>query len=63
MTPDQRHKGEDIKLLARRHQVYLKAKSTNPARWSGNVKNWQPIKEVYLNPEKKEVSNEVSQAA
>lgn len=63
VTPDQRHKGEDIELLAKRHQVYLKAKAANPSRWSGEVKNWQPVKEVYLNPEKKEVGNEISQAA
>lgn len=63
VTPDQRHKGEDIKILAKRHQVYLKARLAHPERWSGDVKNWQPIKEVYLNPEKKEVENEVYQAA
>lgn len=63
VTPDQRHKGKDIELLAKRHQVYLKAKAANPSRWSGEVKNWQPVKEVYLNPETIEKGNEINQAA
>ncbi len=63
VTPNQRHRGEDSKILAERHEVYLKARSAHPERWSGDVKNWQPVKEVYLNPEKKEVENEVNQAA
>jgi putative transposase len=63
VTPDQRYKGEDTALLAKRHQVYLKAQSAHPERWSCDIKNWQPVKEAYLNPEKKEVEHEVNQAA
>jgi transposase InsO family protein len=53
VTPQQRHCGEDIKILANRKHVYQQAKATNPIRWSGEIKNWDPITEVHLNPEKK----------
>jgi putative transposase len=54
VTPQQRHCGEDTKILANRKHVYQQAKATNPIRWSGEIKNWDPITEVHLNPEKKE---------
>lgn len=52
VTPAQRHSGKDVEILAQRKQVYQKAKTQNPERWSGEIKNWDQIKEVYLNPEK-----------
>ncbi len=52
VTPGQRHKGEDIDILAKREQVYQQAKQRTPERWSGEIRNWEPVKEVYLNPEK-----------
>ena len=51
-TPQERHTGKDIEVLANRKLVYKKAKSANSNRWSGKTKNWDHIKEVYLNPEK-----------
>lgn len=63
VTPGQRHAGEDVQILADRHQVYLKAKSANPLRWSGETRNWNPIEEVHLNPEKQAVGKEVGKAA
>jgi len=63
VTPAQRHDGEDIQILADRRQVYLKARSANPLRWSGNIRNWDPIGEVYLNPGKQKVEKEVYKAA
>ena len=50
VTPMQRHKGEDIKLLEKREETYLKANQRNPERWSGKIRNWDHIKIVYLNP-------------
>ncbi len=50
----QRHNGEDIKILAKRKQVYEQAKLEKPERWSGEIRNWKPVAEVYLNPEKQE---------
>ena len=63
VTPEQRHTGEDIQILANRHQVYLKAKSANPLRWSGGIRNWDPIKEVKLNPEKQKTEKNEDKAA
>lgn len=51
VTPEQRHNGEDKEILTRRKQVYQQAKSKHPERWSGEVRNWDEIAEVYLNPE------------
>ena len=56
VTPNQRHAGEDIEILAKRKEVYESAKALNPQRWSGDTRNWEPIKEVWLNPEKVELS-------
>jgi len=52
VTPKQRHTGKDIDILENRTQVYMSAKARNPSRWSGEIKNWDHIKEVKLNPEK-----------
>ena len=63
VTPDQRHKGLDIQILAKRKQVYEQAKSNHPERWSGDTRNWEPVKKVYLNPEKKAPETETNKAA
>jgi len=63
VTPAQRHAGEDIQILASREQVYLQARSDNPLRWSGEIRNWSPEKEVHLNPEKPRVEEEEDKAA
>jgi len=49
VTPSQRHKGEDIKILANRHRVYQRAKQRRHERWSGFTRNWEPITKVRLN--------------
>jgi hypothetical protein len=35
VTPAQRHQGEDIDLLARRHALYQAARARHPERWTG----------------------------
>ncbi len=53
VTPAQRHVGEDKAILARRADVYAKAKKTHPDRWRGRpTRNWEPIGTVWLNPDK-----------
>jgi transposase InsO family protein len=52
VTPGQRHRGEDIAILAQRHMLYEAAKTLRPDRWSGSTRNWEPEKIVYLNPGK-----------
>lgn len=58
VTPQQRHTGEHKAILAKRKQVYRDAKSKNPNRWSRQIRNWEPVNEVYLNPQ-----NEKNKAA
>ena len=53
VTPMQRHSGLDGPLLAKRHATYTQAKAAHPERWNGRaVRNWQPVREVWLNPER-----------
>lgn len=40
VTPEQRHRGLDVEILAQRKQVYEQAKSNHPERWSGDIRNW-----------------------
>jgi len=63
VTPEQRHKGLDVAILAHRKQVYEQAKAKHPERWSGDTRNWEPVEEVYLNPEKKQSESEKNKAA
>jgi putative transposase len=52
VTPAQRHAGLDTAILAHRKAVYEQAKARNPERWSRQTRNWDPVKVVYLNPDK-----------
>lgn len=51
VTPDQRHRGEDVQILAGRDQLYQVARDKHPERWSGNTRNWDPVGPVSLNPQ------------
>ena len=51
VTPQHRHSGQDKEILANRTRVYQESRSKNPGRWSGDIRNWEPVAEVYLNPE------------
>ncbi len=48
----QRHAGDDRAILAARHALYLEARARNPARWSGNTRDWSHIGAVTLNQER-----------
>ena len=50
VTPGQRHRGEDQAILQRRRAVYEAAKARNPERWSGDIRDWTAVDEVWLNP-------------
>ncbi len=52
VTPDQRHFGQEEVILANRRTVYEEARRLNPERWSGSVRDWTPVAEVRLNPER-----------
>ncbi len=52
VTPSARHAGEDRALLERRTHLYTEARAANPTRWSRQIRNWSPVGDVYLNPER-----------
>lgn len=52
VTLGQRHLGEDVTVLKRRNEVYQQAKARHPERWSGRMRNWQPVGKLMLNPER-----------
>ena len=58
VTPAQRHKGRDHAILQKRHAIYQQARDNMPRRWSGQTRNWTPVGEVWLNPEKTEPDTE-----
>jgi hypothetical protein len=51
VTPAARHAGRDVDILAARQAVYNAARAERPDRWSGPIRNWEPIEDVKLNPE------------
>ncbi len=55
VTPAQRHAGKDHTILKARDELYIRARELNPARWSGQTRNWTPIGAVTLNPERDSV--------
>ena len=63
VTPVQPHAGGDAKIQAYRKQVYEQARLENPMRERSHIRNWEPIKDVYLNPEKPEAIAEENKAA
>ncbi|MFT5716895.1 MAG: putative transposase [Oleiphilaceae bacterium] len=50
MTLEQGRLGKDVAILVNRKQVYINVKAENPSRWTGEIKNWDYIEEVNLNP-------------
>jgi len=50
VTPANRHSGRELEILEIRKHAYKRARARHPERWSGNVRNWEPIKDVILNP-------------
>jgi putative transposase len=63
VTPDQRHRGEDLAILRQRKRVYEEAKKRNPERWSGATRNWDHESLVRLNPVNEQRQNTVVQQA
>jgi len=63
VSPTQRHDGQDKDILAARHALYQRARSSNPARWSGPTRNWEYIDTVALNPERDHVVKDANPEA
>lgn len=51
VTPDERHSGREQQILAQRHELYQRARSLNPERWTRSTRNWVPVETVTLNPQ------------
>jgi transposase InsO family protein len=49
VTPEQRHSGRESEILASRQAVYEQARERHPERWSGPLRNWEPVGAVCLN--------------
>lgn len=50
VTPEQRHRGDDQALLAKRRQVYAAARERHPLRWKRQTRLWVAPGCVWLNP-------------
>jgi putative transposase len=57
VSPNDRHSGADVEILALRHQVYLAAKARHPQRWARHTRDWSVVAEVYLNPDKANIKS------
>lgn len=62
VTPGERHRGDDVKLLEGRRALYARASAARPERWSRGPRAWSRPEIVELNPERA-VSMEVLQQA
>lgn len=51
VTPEERHCGRDVEILAKRHALYQAAKAHRPERWSGKTRDWTRVEVVVLNPD------------
>ena len=60
VTPEEKHTGQDVEILARRHAVYEAARARHPERWSGRTRNWSRVEEVILNPDAGQATSEVA---
>jgi len=63
VTPNARHTGRERELLDRRTQLYAQARAANPARWSRQIRNWSPVGDVCLNPERDTDNPKIRDAA
>jgi putative transposase len=63
VTPNQRHTGEDVEILAQRKMTMDLAKAENPIRWgSKEVRNCSPVGPTTLNPVKEQKQDKLKAA-
>lgn len=63
VSPNDRHNGRDKEILEARKLVYEKAKKKQPNRWSKDIRNWDMINEVELNPLRSKENEDKKEAA
>ncbi len=54
VSPEDRHRGKDEMILAKKDALYKQAKVRHPERWSGETR-WEYQSEVLLNPDKEDI--------
>jgi putative transposase len=60
LTLAQRHNGDGLAILEKRHEVYEAAKSVHPERWNNrSTRDWTLPDTVYLNPDRELEKNKV----
>lgn len=52
VSPAERHAGLDGEILQKRKRVLEDARKTHPNRWSGSIRNCEPVGSVMLNPDR-----------
>lgn len=50
VTPLQKHLGLDVEILNKRKLIYEKSREKSPNRWTKQIRNWDVVTEVNLNP-------------
>jgi putative transposase len=43
LTPDERGRGAEHEVVARRHELYERTRSANPERWTRATRDWSPV--------------------
>src|ERR1019366_535316 len=62
VTPDERHRGHDVRVLLARRDVYAAARRRHPARWSQHPRNWNAPATVSLNRRDRQTSARASES-
>ena len=63
VTPNARHTRTERELLDGRARLYAQARAANPTRWSRQTRDWSPIGDVCLNPERDTNADTIREAA
>ena len=63
VAPNTRHAGQDQTVLAARAGLWAKARAAKPERWSGKPRNWTPVGDVWLNPDRDNDAPKIRDAA
>ena len=48
ITPDEKHRGVDVEILAKRKVVYQTAATRNPTRFINGIKNLESVQEAKI---------------
>lgn len=57
ITPEQRGTGADLEIFKKRNKVIEEARRKHPERWGNNIRKWENLDVVILNPDLKKDKN------